>query len=242
METDERAYILDKTIECDACQRRFTTKQVKTGKARLVGTDDILKPIYTGVDPVKYDIVLCPYCGYAASQRNYGHLTPKQRESVRTNIEPKFTMSLEESDVYSYDVAIKRCKMAMLTEMVIHGKVSESAYLCLKLAWLYRGKIEELRQMQVPEEYIAMYGRYEKEYIVDAYKGFKEALQTMYPPICGMDEMTIMYLLASLGFHCGELDEARKFAGNVITSRTASSKLKDKARDIMDQIKLSNQC
>ncbi|MGN0316473.1 MAG: DUF2225 domain-containing protein [Lachnospira sp.] len=239
-ESDEKSLILDKTMVCDACQRKFTTKQVKTGKARLIGTDDILKPLYSGIDVVKYDIILCPHCGYAASQRNFGHLTSKQRESIRSNIEPKFTMTLSDDEVYSYDVAIRRCKMAMLTEMVTHGKISESAYLCLKLAWLYRGKIDELMEMQAPDEYIAMYRRYEQEYIADAYKGFKEAIQTMYPPICGMDEMTINYLLASLGFKCGELEESRKFAGTIITSRSASSKLKEKARDIIEQIKKCN--
>lgn len=240
-ESEEKNYILEKTMVCDVCQRKFTTKQVKTGKARLIGTDDILKPIYSGIDTVKYDIILCPHCGYAASQRTYGHLTPKQRESIRQNVEPKFTMSRDDNeDIYSYDVAIKRCKMAMLTEMVTHGKISESAYLCLKLAWLYRGKLEELTKAQVPEEYIAMYRRYEKEYIADAYKGFKDAIQTMYPPICGMDEMTITYLLASLGLKCGEKDEAKQFAGKIIVSRSATSKLKEKARLIMEQIKLSN--
>ena len=32
--------------------------------------------------------------------------------------------------------------------------------------------------------------------------------ETEYPPIAGMDENTITYLLTSIGIHCGKIDEA----------------------------------
>ena len=46
----ETDYIFDKTIKCDVCGKEFKTKQVRTGKARFIGTDDILKPLYEGID------------------------------------------------------------------------------------------------------------------------------------------------------------------------------------------------
>ena len=134
----ETDYIFDKTIKCDVCGKEFKTKQVRTGKARFIGTDEVLKPLYEGIDTCKYDVILCPHCGYAAAQRNYGHLTPKQRKAIRENVEPRFKAKENETETYSYERAVRRCKMAMLTEMVTGGKISESAYLCLKLAWLYR--------------------------------------------------------------------------------------------------------
>ena len=30
-------------LKCDVCGKEFKTKQVRTGKARFIGTDDILK-------------------------------------------------------------------------------------------------------------------------------------------------------------------------------------------------------
>ena len=59
----ETDYIFDKTIKCDVCGKEFKTKQVRTGKARFIGTDDILKPLYEGIDTCKYDIIMCPHCG-----------------------------------------------------------------------------------------------------------------------------------------------------------------------------------
>ena len=233
----ETDYIFDKTIKCDVCGKEFKTKQVRTGKARFIGTDDILKPLYEGIDTCKYDIIMCPHCGYAASLRLFGHHTEKQRQAVRDNVSSRFTAKEPETETYSYERAVKRCKMAMLTEMVTGGKISESAYLCLKLAWIYRGEIQEAKANGAAQERISMYERYEKEYLEDAYRGFKQARETEYPPIAGMDENTITYLLTSIGIHCGKIDEARRYGSALLISRTASMKLKNKTRDVLETIK-----
>ena len=144
---------------------------------------------------------------------------------------------MKEEDSYSYDVAIRRCKMALLTEMITGTNISESAYLCLRLAWLYDGRIEELRSQNASEEIINQHLKSQQEYIQDAYKGFKEAVQTQYPPICGMDENTINYLLASLGIKCKDYGTAKQFASSIVTSRSAQAGLKEKARGLLGQIK-----
>ena len=231
-------YIFDKKMECPVCGKDFFTKQIRTGKVRFVGTDDILKPIYNNIDCTKYDVIMCPHCGYASGSRNYGHITPKQRQSVRDNIESKFKANIPESEIYSYDAAIRRCKMAMLTEMVTHGKLSESAYLCLRLSWLYEGEIDDLEQnADVDINKINKLKESEQEYIQSAYNGMKKALETEYPPICGMDEKTINYLMASLAVRCKNYDEAKQFATAIIGSRTAPSSLKEKTRELIAQIK-----
>ena len=127
--------------------------------------------------------------------------------------------------------------MALLTEMITGTKISESAYLCLRLAWLYDGRIEELRSQNASEEIINQHLKSQQEYIQDAYKGFKEAVQTQYPPICGMDENTINYLLASLGIKCKDYGTAKQFASSIVTSRSAQAGLKEKARGLLGQIK-----
>ena len=82
-----------------------------------------------------------------------------------------------------------------------------------------------------------MYVRYENEYLEDAYKGFEQALATEYPPIAGMDEMTINYLLASIAVNLGKNDEAKKYGSSILTSRNASAKIKNKTRDVLEAIK-----
>ncbi len=49
-------------------------------------------------------------------------------------------------------LAIRRCKMALLTKMITGTKIMKVHYLCLRLAWLYDGRIEELRSQKASEE------------------------------------------------------------------------------------------
>ncbi|MFR5400326.1 MAG: DUF2225 domain-containing protein [Lachnospira sp.] len=57
--------------------------------------------------------------------------------------------------------------------------------------------------------------------------------------MCNMDEVTINSLLAQLAHKCNDDDTAQKFAYMVMGSRNASSKAKDKARELMEVIRES---
>lgn len=236
--SEEASYIFDKKVSCPICDRTFQTKQVKTGKARFLGTDEDLRPRYSGIDTIKYDVLLCPHCGYAAVSREFNNVTPKQRQMIRQEIGAKFHGVVDEEIIYSYDSAIRRYKMALLTAIKKPSKLSECSYLCLKLAWLYQGALEELKQQggvdsDRIEKYRAGAGQYKKE----AYEGFEKALLNEYPPICGMDETTVNYLLSVLAYECGHPENAQKYAYMVIGSNTASAKIKNRQRELLEKLK-----
>ena len=228
IEKEEGMFVYDKKIECPICNREFTTKVVKTGKARFKGSEMDLRPLYEGVDTIKYDIYMCPHCGYAAVSREFNNVTPSQRKLLKSEIGDKYAgvSDEHESSIYSYDEAIVRYKMALLTALKKPAKLSECAYLCLKLSWLYRSQGEET---------------IEKHYCEKSYKGFEEALQKEYPPICGMDENTVNYLMSVLAYKSGDNEKAMQFGYSVISSRGASTKLKDKEREIIDILKAEKQ-
>ena len=113
------------------------------------------------------------------------------------------------------------------------GKLSERAYTCLKTAWLIRGKRETLPEdtkdiAKVKEELI----KQEQDFLINAYEGFSEAFSKELFPMCGMDELTITYLLADLARRVGKYDEALRFVSKVIVSKEANERIKDKARQI----------
>ena len=60
---EESDLLFDKKCNCPVCDSDFTYKQVRTGKARFIGTDDDLRPRYANIDTVKYDVIMCPICG-----------------------------------------------------------------------------------------------------------------------------------------------------------------------------------
>ena len=83
-EVTEQDLLFDKSYVCPICDKEFKVKTVKVGKAKLVGTDLDLRPKYANVDMLKYDIILCPHCGYATLSRYFKFITsPQMRCMVR---------------------------------------------------------------------------------------------------------------------------------------------------------------
>ena len=76
----------------------------------------------------------------------------------------------------------------------------------------------------------------EQEYLQNAYDGFTEARQSESYPMCGMDEMTIDYLLAVLAIRFKKYDVASRLTAAILTSPAANTRIKDKARELKDQI------
>ena len=54
--------------------------------------------------------------------------------------------------------------------------------------------------------------------------------------MCGMDEATATYLVAELARRCGEYDKANRWVSQLITSRVAPDRVKEKARKIKELI------
>ncbi|HHT88159.1 MAG TPA: DUF2225 domain-containing protein [Clostridiales bacterium] len=234
----EEDIIFDKTYSCPVCDSEFKSKSVKTGKVKLQSLDSDLRPRYHHVDPLKYDAVLCPKCGYASLTRFFKYVTYTQAEWIKKNISASFKPLQESEGIYSYDDAIVRHKMALVNSIVKKGKTSEKAYTCLKTAWVIRGKAETLPN-DTPnyKEVIAQLQKEEKEFISNAYEGFSEAYMTEAFPMCGMDENTIALLVAELARKIGKLDESSRWISKILISREASERIKDKAREIKELIK-----
>ena len=65
VEIKEEDLLFDKHFICKVCDKEFKSKMVRTGKVKLIGSDNDLRPKYQHVDSLKYDAIVCPYCGYA---------------------------------------------------------------------------------------------------------------------------------------------------------------------------------
>ncbi len=74
-------------------------------------------------------------------------------------------------------------------------------------------------------------------YLKKALEGFKRAYSNEDTPIYGLDTYDLMYLIGELYRRTGEIDEAIKWFSNVIVSKGANYKTKDKARDMRDLAK-----
>ena len=227
----ESDYVFDKRMQCPVCDKEFYNKTVKTGKPRLIGSDSDLRPKYVGIDSVKYDAIVCPNCGYAALSRFFSYMTSAQSKLIIENVSKTFKGLPQSGDVYTYDEAINRYKLALYNTIVKRGKNSEKAYTCLKIAWLFRGMKENIEDSnpKAPAMRIACDAS-EKEMLANAFDGFMASRSKEDFPVCGMDEPTLDYLLADLATRLGKYEIASKFASDIIVSRIANAKLKERAR------------
>ncbi len=237
-EIKESDVLLDKTYTCPLCDKPFTTKIVRTGKAKLISADTDLRPKYYPVDSTKYEAIVCPHCGYAALNRFFEHIMPTQARMIKEQICVNFKGLSSYGDTYTYDDAIARYKLALVNTVVKKAKVSERAYTCLKLAWVIRGKQENLpKDTANYDEVIKQLKEEEDELIQNAYEGFEAAFSKENFPICGMDESTATYLVADLARRSRHYDKANRWISQIITSRSAPDRVKEKARHIKELIK-----
>ena len=237
-ELTEEELIFEKRYTCPVCDHEFKSMMVRTGKVRLIGADTDLRPRYLGVDSLKYDAILCPRCGYAALNRYFNFVMNSQAKLIKEKISKNFKKPKESDKPYTYDDAIMRHKMALFNTIVKNGKNSERAYTCLKLAWLNRGKREELMaQEKYDQKVVDELQEEETELLTNAFDGFVAAFSKEDFPMCGMDQHTMMYLLAELARRIGRISEAKQYVGRVITARDVNNRIKNKALELKDLLR-----
>ncbi|UYJ39881.1 MAG: DUF2225 domain-containing protein [Lachnospiraceae bacterium] len=231
----EEDLLFDKSYTCPVCDNEFHSKMIRTGKVKLLSADTDLRPKYQLVDSLKYDALVCPECGYASLSRFFKFMMPAQAKLIRENISKNFSGLPKTGSTYTYDDAILRHQLALANAIVKKAKNSEKAYTCLKMAWLYRGKAETLpKETKDYDKTIKELKKEETELLSKAYDGFMTAFSRESFPMCGMDEMTVTFLVAELARRTGKYEESGRWISKVLTSRSANERIKNKARDIKE--------
>lgn len=232
----EKDLVYDRSFMCPVCDEKITSKVMKTGKAKLLRTDQDLRSVYEGVDFQKYDAISCPKCGFTALTRYFKPMTSVQVKLIKEKICRNVQLKPHTGETYTYEEALERYQLALACAIVKQAKASEKAFICLKAAWLLRGWQEELAGENAGEEKLAALKEQENEYLKNAYEGFVAAMSTENFPICGMDEITVDYLIAVLAKNAGKYDVASKLIATILTSTAAGVRMKDKARELKEEI------
>ena len=233
----EQDFLFDKSYTCPICDSEFKSRTVKIGKAKLAGSDLDLRPRYEQIDLLKYDIIMCPVCGYAALSRFFKFVTSPQAKNIKEKISATFKPQKDEREIYTYDEALERYKLTLVNAIVKQTRASEKAYICLKTAWLLRGKGEHLdKNLPDYEAQMKQCEEQENEFLRSALEGFLAARQTENFPMCGMDEPTVDYLIAVTAMRFEQYDVSSRLITGILQSTTANPRMKDKARDIKEML------
>lgn len=246
IEITEESCLYSKEFECPVCGEKILQSAVRSGHLRALGQDKDLRPRYQAIDPYKYDVVHCNKCGYAALTRYYGPLAGPHRKLLQENISASYRPMKPVSVIVSYDDAILRYRLALANALVRRAKSSEKALICLRTAWVIRGKQEELESekniedvdmMEFRKEELRQLKEDELELLQNAMDGFVKARKEEPSPIAGMNDVALDYLLAALMIQFGKKEDAYRLLQGIVTSKTAGSAQKDKARELINEIK-----
>ncbi|MCR4989948.1 MAG: DUF2225 domain-containing protein [Lachnospiraceae bacterium] len=237
IEYNEEDYIFEKKMECPVCDSPLVSLTVKTGKARLLRMDKDLRPIFEGIEPIKYEPVVCKCCGYSVMGRYFAPLTPSQKKAVLEGIGSSFKGKDDIGSTIGYQQALEHITLCLASAICKRAKASEKAYICLKGGWLCRSYKESLNPEDEDYEIVCEeLSKKEKEFLDNAYEGFVQARQSEGYPMAGMDEKTIDYMLAVMALERGELEVSSKLIAGILQSPSSTPRIKDKARELKEEI------
>ena len=245
-EHNEIEYVFGKSHSCPVCYNEFKAPTVRQSKLRGKGADTDLRPRFAGVDPLKYDVIVCPKCGYAALGRFFDTITPPQAKLVKEGISRSFRPISAPKEVYTYDDAFVNYQLALGNAVVKKGRASEKAYLCLKMAWLLRGKLEawdsgyEPYQGDSYAQDVEDLKQDELELLNNAVEGFLTARQSETFPMCGMDENTLDYIIAVSSMKLEKYEIVSQMLNSLLGKPGLNSRMKDLCLDLKEQLKAAD--
>lgn len=234
----EKDLVLQKSVQCPICDHKFKTLIVKSAKVKREGSDPDLRPHYHNIDTLKYEVCVCPKCGYAAMNKYFNHVSSTQMKWIKEAVCSKFTpLSDDVPEIYTADRAVDRYKLALVSTLAKHGQMSEKALICLRIAWIRRDQIKETpdhtpeqlkKRKELMEEYEGFYRQ--------AYDGFNKAYSTETGPYAGLSGNTLEFILANMAIHFKDYGTASKLISGLLGNPNTPQRVKDKCLDLKEKI------
>lgn len=199
----------DKKIVCLNCKESFTTTRVRSRFARVASTDSDFKPNYvdSDVNPLFYNIAVCPSCGFSFTDDFAPYFAPGAKEQIASVITAGWKPhSL--GDERTIEDAIAAYKLGYLSAIVKKEKSLTTAGITLRTAWLYRileNEEEEQRFLTLARNL------YEEAYSADDHVGTQ------------MSELRVLYMVAELSWRVGDREKAVLYFSKIIEAQRTST-------------------
>lgn len=211
-----------KHYTCAFCGTKFPSLVVKSKNVRLVKTDSDFCPYYRTENPLFYEVVVCPKCGYAFNQEMPKKLSDRERATLAQQL-PEIRRPLKFDGRRNLSLAVEAFCAAIACLEAIGGKRLLLGKLYLKTAWLYRASGNEAE---------------ERGYLEKALWYFDEAYRTEHSPDPAL-ELNLLYLLGDLSLRLGFDDAAARWLSKILThpKRSVNPQIVSRTRDRWYDIK-----
>lgn len=194
--------VYNSKMDCPACEKNFEFGKVRSKTVRFVGQDTDMFPKYEGENPLFYDAIVCPYCGFAYIGTEFGLLNRNDYQAIRTKVTPKWARRNFEGP-RTVDQAIEAYKIVLLNSTARQAPASEFAKDCMRLAWMHRIKGDSVIEMK---------------YLERAFQFYQDAYMKEHLPVGKLDEFTVMYMVGELGRRIGKYKDSLSWFTKLITA------------------------
>lgn len=135
-----------KAFDCPLCEQSFEAVRVFSNAIAVKSRDYYLKTIYEGANPNFYNILVCPFCFYAAYESDFENLLGKMDYddvSLLKNalVKAKLELDIELNEERELTDAINIHTLAAITYTCSHDYY-KLAQIYLKMSWFYEDKNE----------------------------------------------------------------------------------------------------
>lgn len=186
--------LYDKEVDCPVCKNKFTTKKVRTSRLRLLKRDEDFLNYYNVESPIKYNIFVCPNCGYSNYENKFNEIRYIEIDLIKKNIWPKWHKR-DFGGVRSLDKSIEAYKLALITSTLLNSSKLQLGNLCLNIAWLYR--LKQDKKIEIEERFLQL-----------ARNNFIEVYNNESLVGSNMDDGKLSYLIGELSRRIGDKKNA----------------------------------
>ncbi len=198
-------FLYSKEIECPVCSHKFKVTKVKARGCKVEKRDSDFCVHYRTINPLFYDAWICEHCGYAAQADKFFDITYNECNTLRKKLMPKWTRRSFE-DERSVDDALEAFKLILISHQIREIKASELAKVCMRIAWLYRYRGDDEKEL---------------EFVKHALKYYIETYENESFPADKLDGDTCIYMIGELNFRAGNYEDAVKWFSRLIGSQEA---------------------
>jgi uncharacterized protein (DUF2225 family) len=196
---DESLY--SKKVACPICGKQFSSMKAKVNACKVEKKDEDFCVHYVDINPLYYEIFVCPFCAYSASENSFKDITEDEIKLLKEAFSGR-TVARSFCTQRSLNDAIATCKLAIHTAELRNAKSSTLAALCLKLAWLYRFAGD----------------KHEETFLKFSLKNYLNAFDNEELPIGNLNEISMMYLLGELSRRVGKYNDAVVWFGKAVSN------------------------
>lgn len=217
-------YCFVKEITCPVCEYKFKTDLIRESRLLVKERTDELRQIYSDIEPLFFNIWVCPECYYSMKRTEFDKITDIQRKNLANQIALRKSLGVFDfNNKLCYDFALLSHRVAIdccdsLGKKNIEDRI---AALWLNIAWLY----DDLEQNESAAEARAnALAKYKNAYIFGTDR-------------TDAQDQKMEYLIGKLSWEIGNIKEAKDHFFKIVKRRQAHQLLKQMAQDGLSQLK-----